>query len=67
MGLKGLSFGPERTDYGPERADFGPERVLGGDGRTSENSPLCPTGPLGPLPKKCSIRGHALGDEENSV
>ena len=67
LGLRGLNFGPEGADFRPERADFGPERGLGGDGRTSENSPLCPTGPLGPLPKKFSIRGHALGDEENSV
>ena len=27
MGLRGLSFGPERTDYGPERADLGPRRA----------------------------------------
>ena len=43
LGLRGLSFEPERTDFGPERADFGlkraelgPERGLGGqmNGRT---------------------------------
>ena len=27
MGLRGLSFGPERTDIGSERADFGLERA----------------------------------------
>ena len=27
MGLRGLSFEPERTNYGPERADLGPERA----------------------------------------
>ena len=46
LGLRGLSFEPERTDFGPgradfgleradfepERADFGPERGLGGVG-----------------------------------
>ena len=37
MGLRGLSFGPERADFGFERADFrleradlGPERALWG-------------------------------------
>ena len=27
LGLRGLSFWPERTDYRPERADLGPERA----------------------------------------
>ena len=27
MGLRGLSFGPERADFGFERADFGLERA----------------------------------------
>ena len=59
LGLRGWSFGPEseRTDYGPDRAYLGPDRAdlkpdlkPGGrtdrrtDGRTSVNSPLCPTG-----------------------
>ena len=37
LGLRGLSFGPERanlgserTDLGPDRADLGPGRGLGG-------------------------------------
>ena len=41
MGLRGLSFRPERADFGFQRADFGleradlgPERGLGGDVRT---------------------------------
>ena len=35
MDLRGLSFGPERTDYGPKRVDLGPERGLWGiDGWT---------------------------------
>ena len=65
MGLRGLSFGPERADFGFQRADFGleradlgPERGLGGDVRTdvrtSGNSPLCPTGhrPFGAAAQK---------------
>ena len=46
--LEKADFGLERADLRPERADLGPERSLGRggrtDGRTSENSPLCPTG-----------------------
>ena len=70
MGLRGLSFGPERADFGFERADFGleradlgPERGLrGGDVRTdvrmSGNSPLCPTGhrPFGSSAQKGNKR-----------
>ena len=65
MGLRGLSFRPERADFGFQRADFGleradlgPERGLGGDVRTdvrtSGNSPLCPTGhrPFGAAAQK---------------
>ena len=65
MGLRGLSFGPERADFGFERANFGleradlgPERGLrGGDVRTYGRLEIHPCvlqdiGPLGPLPKK---------------
>ena len=69
MGLRGLSFRPERADFGFQRADFGleradlgPERGLGG-GRTyvwtSGNSPLCPTGhrPFGAAAQKVKCNG----------
>ena len=68
MGLRGLSFGPERADFGFERADFGleradlgPERGLGGgrtDVWTSGNSPLCPTGhwPFGAAAQKRNFK-----------
>ena len=36
MGLRGLSFGPKRSDYGSERADFGSERGLGGTDRQTD-------------------------------
>ena len=66
MGLRGLSFGPERADFGFERANFGLERAdsgpeRGGDVRTDvrtygrlEIHPcvLQDISPLGPLPKK---------------
>ena len=65
MGLRGLSFGPERADFGFERANFGLERADSGperggrmyertDVRTSGNSPLCPTGhrPFGAAAQK---------------
>ena len=58
MGLRGLSFGPERTDYRPERG-LGGGRTDGRTdvrtyGRTSGNSPLCPTGhrPFGAAAQK---------------
>ena len=66
MGLRGLSFRPERADFGFQRADFGleradlgPERGLGGGTyvRTYGRLEIHPCvlqdiGPLGPLPKK---------------
>ena len=75
LGLRGWSFGPEseRTDYGPDRAYLGPDRAdlkpdlkPGGrtdrrtDGRTSVNSPLCPTGhrPFGAAAQKKTSPNH---------
>ena len=68
MGLRGLSFRPERADFGFQRADFGleradlgPERGLGGDVRTYVRTyrrlkihpcVLRDFRPLGPMPKK---------------
>ena len=75
MGLRGLSFGPERADFGFQRADFGleradlgPERASGGgtDVRTDGRLEIHPCvlqdiGPLGPLPKKEKIKGIKWG------
>ena len=30
MGLRGLSYGPERLDFGPERADIGSDKADSG-------------------------------------
>ena len=66
LGFRGLSFGPERTDYGPERGRGGDGRTYG---RTSGNSPLCPTGhrPFGAAAQKGKKKAERRRNpEENS-
>ena len=49
LDLRGRTLGLRKLSFGPERVNLEPEWGLGGvtyvqtNGRTSENSPLCPT------------------------
>ena len=81
LGLRKLSFGPERTDFRPERAIKGSERVnlelrkglrrgmyVRTDGRISGNSPvLQDIGPLGRCPKRIKGKGKMKNERKKSM
>ena len=79
LGLRGLSYGPERTDYEPERGLRGgidgrtDVRTDGRtDGRTYGRLEIHPCvlqdiGPLGPLPKKFEQHNEKINTELNAT